>query len=70
MPSQKTSITKEDLKDFKEEIVHQVHVISEGVIGEVKQVAERVVTVNDKLDRIHQELKIEIQDTRQEVLAQ
>lgn len=69
MPSQKNSLTKADLKSFKEDIIHQFHVVSEGVIDQVKLVAEGVATVNEKLDRIHQELKMEIQETRQEVLA-
>jgi len=69
MPSQKNSLTKGDLKSFKEEIILQFHVVSEGVIDQVKLVAEGVATVNEKLDRIHQELKMEIQETRQEVLA-
>ncbi len=60
---------KENLKKFKEEIIHQFHVVSEGVIDQVKLVAEGVATVNEKLDRIHQGLKIEIQETRQEILA-
>jgi hypothetical protein len=69
MPSQKGGLAKEDLKSFQEEIVHQFHVISEGVIDQVKQVAEGVANVNEKLDRRFNELKAEIQETRQEVLA-
>ena len=69
MPPQKSDLTRDDLKSFKEEIIHQFHVVSEGVIDQVKLVAEGVTTVNEKLDRIHQELKTEIQETRQEVLA-
>ena len=69
MSTQKGSPTKEDLQNFKEEIVHQFHVISEGVIDQVKQVAEGVANVNEKLDRGFNELKAEIQETRQEVLA-
>ena len=65
----KGAATNEDLKSFKEEIVHQFHVISEDVISQVKQVAEGVVNVNEKLDRRSQELKNEIQETRQEILA-
>jgi len=34
MPSQKGGVAKQDLKGFKEEIVHQFHVISEGVIDQ------------------------------------
>ena len=69
MSTQKGNPTKEDLQNFKEEIVHQFHVISEGVIDQVKQVAEGVANVNEKLDRRFNELKAEIQETRQEVLA-
>ena len=69
MSTQKGSPIKEDLQNFKEEIVHQFHVISEGVIDQVKQVAEGVANVNEKLDRRFNELKAEIQETRQEVLA-
>jgi hypothetical protein len=49
--------------------VHQFHVSTEGIRDEVKQVAEGVATVNKKLDSVHKELKTEIQETRQEVLA-
>ena len=58
---------KEDLKKFKEEIVHQFHVISEDVISEVKQVAEGVANVDEKLDRARQELKAEIDNKIQPV---
>jgi wobble nucleotide-excising tRNase len=60
---------KEDLKNFKEEIVHQFHVVSEGVIDRVKPVAEGVANFDEKLDRSFNELKAEIQETRQEVLT-
>jgi hypothetical protein len=40
---------------LKEEMVHQFHVVSEGVIDQVKPVAEGVATVDEALDRIHQE---------------
>jgi hypothetical protein len=69
MPAQKGSLTKEDLKTFREEIVHRFHVISEDVISQVKQVAEGVANVDEKLDRTRQELKTELQETRQEILA-
>ncbi len=69
MGPRKASATKEDLQNFKEEILHQFHIISEGVIDQVKQVAEGVVNVNEKLDRRFDEVKTEIQETRQEILA-
>jgi hypothetical protein len=69
MADRKAPGDREDLKKFKDEIVHQFHVISEDVISQVKQVAEGVANVNEKLDRRFNELKAEIQETRQEVLS-
>jgi uncharacterized protein YceH (UPF0502 family) len=69
MGDRKVPKSKEDLKKFRNEIVHQFHVISEDVISQVKQVAEGVANVDEKLDRRFNELKTEIQETRQEVLA-
>jgi DNA polymerase sigma len=37
--------------EFKEDIIHQFHIISEDVISKVKLVAEGVVSLNEKLDR-------------------
>jgi ABC-type transporter Mla subunit MlaD len=69
MPSQKGGGTKQDLKSFKEEILHQFHVISEGVIDQVKQVADGVANVDEKLDRRFDELKAEI-DNKTQPIAQ
>ncbi len=57
MPARKNNPKKEDIRSSKEEIIHEFHVISEGIIGQVKQVAEGVASVNEKLDRTRQELK-------------
>jgi len=58
----KDSEAKEDLKSFKEEIIHQFHIISENVIDQVKQVAEGVITVDQKLDRFREEIKGEVEE--------
>jgi hypothetical protein len=60
MADRKVPRSKEDLKKFRDEIVHQFHVVSEGVIDQVKLVAGGVATVNDQLDRTRKELKEEI----------
>ena len=60
---------KDDLRKFREEIVHQFHVISEDVISQVKQVAEGVANVDEKLDRRFNELKAEI-DNKTQPIAQ
>jgi hypothetical protein len=36
----KDGVTKKDLKEFKEEILHQFHIISEGLIDQIKLLAE------------------------------
>ncbi len=69
MPYQKIALNKEDLKSFKEEIIHQFHVVSEGVIDQVKLVAEGVGAVNEKVDRTRKELKEEI-DNKTQPIAQ
>jgi hypothetical protein len=56
--------------EFREDIIHKFHLISEDVISKVQQVAEGVANVNEELDRTRKELKTEIQETMQEVLAQ
>jgi len=69
MTSQKSGLNKDDLKSFKEEIIHQFHVVSEGVIDQVKLVAEGVATVNEKLERTRKELREEI-DNKTQPIAQ
>jgi predicted nucleic acid-binding Zn-ribbon protein len=69
MTSQKSGLNKDDLKSFKEEIIHQFHVVSEGVIDQVKLVAEGVAIVNEKLERTRKELKEEI-DNKTQPIAQ
>jgi len=46
-----------------------IPLVSEGIISQVKQVAEGAASVIEKLDRIRQELKTEIQEAWQEILA-
>ncbi len=69
MGDRKAPGSKEDLKKFKEEIVHQFHVVSEGIIDQVKLVSDGVATVNEKLERTRKELKEEI-DNKTQPIAQ
>jgi chromosome segregation ATPase len=55
----KNSATKKDLQDFKEEIIHRFHIISEGLIDQIKLLAEghagiidKLKTVDERLDRV------------------
>jgi len=52
--------SNEDLKTFKEEVIQQFHIISENVIDQVKQVAEGVRNVDEKLERFRKEIKAEV----------
>jgi hypothetical protein len=56
MPVRKNSSKKGDAQNFKDEIIHEFHVISEGIITQVKQVAKGVINVDQKLDRTRLEL--------------
>ena len=56
--------TKEDLKKFKEEIIHEFHLISEGLIDQIKLLAEGHSGIIDRLDRMEKENERQHQETR------
>jgi hypothetical protein len=57
-------ITKKDLQSFKDEIIHQFHIISEGLIDQIKLLAEGNSGIIQRLDRIDEENKHEHSETR------
>lgn len=57
------------LGDFKEEIIHHFHLISEDVITKVQQVAEGVINLDQKFDRRIDRLDGKIDEKHQDVLA-
>ena len=64
-------ITKKDLQSFKDEIIHQFHIISEGLIDQIKLLAEghsgiiqRLDRVETRLDKMEEENKREHLETR------
>ena len=64
-------ITKKDLQSFKEEIIQQFHIISEGLIDQIKLLAEghsgiiqRLDRVETRLDKMEDENKHEHLETR------
>ena len=57
------------LRDFKEEIIHRFHVISEDVISKVQQVAEGMTNLNEKFDRKIDGLNKKIDENHQDVLS-
>ncbi len=60
---------KADLKDFKEEIIHRFHLISEDQLTQIKQLAEGITSLYEKSERDKAELRGEIREGRQEILA-
>ena len=68
MPFQESGFTKEDLESVKEEIIHEFHVVSEDIIGQVKLLAEGVAALNEKLDKSCKELEEEIHSKTQPIV--
>ena len=52
MPVRKNNSKKGNGQNLKEQIVHEFHIISEGLVSQIKQVAEGVANVDEKVDRI------------------
>jgi SMC interacting uncharacterized protein involved in chromosome segregation len=67
MPVKKGNPKKGEGQNLKEQIVHEFHIISEGLVSQIKQVAEGVANVDQKLDRTRQELKAEIEEKTQPI---
>jgi len=64
--TKKDSATKKDLQNFKEEIIHQFHLISEGLIDQIKLLAEGHTGIIQKLDRVETRLdQMEKENERQ-----
>jgi hypothetical protein len=62
----KEIVTKGDVKKFKEEIIHEFHVISEGLIDHLKLLAEGHSGIIDRLGRMDARLdRMEKENERQ-----
>ena len=64
MGAKGNGITKKDLQSFKDEIIHQFHIISEGLIDQIKLLAEGNSGIIQRLDRVEEENKHEHLETR------
>jgi len=69
--TQRNGVTKKDLQAFKNEIIQQFHIISEGLINQIKLLAEghsgiiqRLDRVETRLDKMEEENKHEHLETR------
>ena len=56
--------TKEDVNKLKGEIIHEFHVISEGLIDQIKLLAEGHSGIIDRLDRMEKENERQHIETR------
>ena len=56
--------TKGDLNRFKEEIIHEFHLISEGLIDQIKLLAEGHSGIVQRLDRMEKENERQHLETR------
>jgi delta-aminolevulinic acid dehydratase/porphobilinogen synthase len=61
---QRDGVTKKDLQAFKDEIIQQFHIISEGLLDQIKLLAEGHSGIIQRLDRIEEENKHEHLETR------
>lgn len=57
------------LVEFREDTLHQFHLVSEGLTSKVQQVAEGVINLNEKFDRRIDEIRKEMAENQQDVLA-
>jgi hypothetical protein len=62
--TRKDSLTKKDLQAFKDEIIQQFHIISEGLIDQIKLLAEGHSGIIQKLDRMEKENERQHLETR------
>jgi hypothetical protein len=64
MNTRKDSVTKKDLQAFKDEIIQQFHIISEGLIDQIKLLAEGHSGIIRKLDQMEKENERQHLETR------
>jgi len=57
MSSQETYILKGDLKNIKDEMIHEFHRCAEIISGELKLLAQGIFALNEKIERFRQEIK-------------
>jgi hypothetical protein len=48
-------VNKKDLQSLKEDIIQQFHIISEGLIDQIKLLSEGHTGIIDRLDRIEKD---------------
>ena len=64
MNASKEAATREDFQKFKLEIVHEFHVVSEGLIDQIKLLAEGHSGILHRFDRIEEVNERQHSETR------
>lgn len=64
MNTRQDSVTRKDLQAFKDEIIQQFHIISEGLIDQIKLLAEGHSGIIRKLDQMEKENERQHLETR------
>ena len=64
MDTPKEAATKGDLQNFKAEIIHEFHVVSEGLIDQIKLLAEGHSGILHRFDRMEKEDERQHSETR------
>jgi hypothetical protein len=64
MNTRKDSVTRRDLQAFKDEIIQQFHIISEGLIDQIKLLAGGHSGIIRKLDQMEKENERQHLETR------
>jgi hypothetical protein len=64
MEATKEPATSEDLEKFQEEIIHEFHVISEGLVDQIKLLAEGHSGILHRFYRIAKENERQHSETR------
>ena len=57
MTDRKDNVTKKDLENFKDEIIHHFHIISEGLTDQIKLLAEGHSGIFQRLDQVETRLE-------------
>ena len=58
MSARQENTIKKDIEDFKKEMIHEFHMISEGLVDQIKLLAEGHSGIIQRLDQIEKENKL------------
>jgi hypothetical protein len=68
MSAREESVSKNDLQSLQQEIIHQFHIVSEGLIDHIKLLSEGHTGIIDRLNRTDVHLdRMEKENERQHV---